>query len=65
MEVISSAGIHAVLYRLQLQVRWTGHIVCLTDEHLLQKIFFGKLDVGRRADDGPKKQYRDTLKSSM
>ena len=47
------------------QLRWTGHVIRMPDERLLNKVFYGELQEAKRCQGGQKKRYKDTLKASL
>ena len=53
--------VHVLLKLVQL--RWTGHITRMPEEHLPKKILYGELEMGKR--NGPKKRLKDTLKAYL
>ena len=44
---------HTVLKLAQLM--WTGHVIRISDERLLKKVFYGELQEGKRSQSGQKK----------
>ena len=65
-EVLKRVGMQNVHTLLKLaQLRWTGHVTRMPDEHLPKKILYGELQVGKRSHGGQKKWYKDTLKASL
>ena len=65
-EVLKRAGMQSVHTLLKLrQLRWTGDVTRMPDEHLPKKILYGELQVGKRSHGGQKKQYNDTLKAAL
>ena len=56
-------SVHTLLKLAQL--RWTGHVTKMPNEHLPKKIFYGELQAGKRSYGGQKKRYKDTLKASL
>ena len=65
-EVLKRAGMQSVHTLLKLaQLRWTGHVTRMPDEHLPKKILYGELQVGKCSHGGQKKRYKDTLKASL
>ena len=65
-EVLKRAGMQSIHTLLKLaQLRWTGHVTRMPDEHLPKKILYGELQVGKRSHGGQKKRYKDTLKASL
>ena len=65
-EVLKMTGMQSAHTLLKLpQFRWTDHITKMPDERLPKKILYGELQIGKRSHDGPKKRYKDTLKTSL
>ena len=65
-EVLKKAGMQNVHTLLKLaQLRWTGHVTRMHEEHLPKKILYGELEIGKRSHCGQKKRYKDTLKASL
>ena len=65
-EVLKRAGMQSIHTLLKLaQLRWTGHVTRMPDEHLPKKILYGELQAGKPSHGGQKKQYKDTLKASL
>ena len=56
-------SVHTLLKLAQL--RWTGHVTRMHEEHLPKKILYGELEMGKHSHGGQKKQYKDTLKASL
>ena len=65
-EVLKRAGMQSIHTFLKLaQLRWTGHVTRMPDEHLPKKILSGELQVGKRSHGGQKKRCKDTLKAFL
>ena len=65
-EVLRRAGMQSVHTFLKLaQLRWTGHVTRMSEEHLSKKIIYGELEMGKRSHGGQEKRYKDTLKASL
>ena len=56
-------NVHTLLKLAQL--RWTGHVTRMHEEHLPKKILYGELEMGKRSHGGQKKQYKDTPNASL
>ena len=54
-----------VLFLKLAQLRWTGHVIRMSDARLPKKVFYGELQEGKRSQGGQKKRYKDTLKASL
>nr|VZI14470.1 unnamed protein product [Spirometra erinaceieuropaei] len=50
---------------IQMQLRWSGHLVRMDDERLPKRLFYGDVATGSRRQGGPIRRYKDTLKSSL
>ena len=65
-EVLEKAGLPSIITILmQTQLRWAGHVARMPDYRLPKQLLFGELTVGKRNACGPKKRFKDTLKSSL
>ena len=47
------------------QLRWTGHVIRMGDERLPKQIFYSELSEGKRDVGGPKKRFKDNLKTNL
>uniref|UniRef100_UPI00398F57D1 AP-1 complex subunit mu-1 isoform X1 n=2 Tax=Pristiophorus japonicus TaxID=55135 RepID=UPI00398F57D1 len=47
------------------QLRWTGHIVRMSDTRLLKQALYSELRHSKRAPGGQRKRFKDTLKASL
>jgi hypothetical protein len=56
-------NIHTMLKSSQL--RWAGHVARMEGTRLPKILLYGELSTGKRARDGPKKRYKDSLKISL
>ena len=65
-EVLEKAGLPSIYTVLaQTQLRWAGHVARMRDHRLPKQLLFGELTEGKRKACGPKKRFKDTLKSSL
>ena len=65
-EVLERAGFHSIHTLLQkTQVRWTGHVVRMSDNRVPKQLLYGELQRGKRSVGGQKKRYKDCLKASL
>ena len=59
-EVLKKAGMQSMHTVLKLaQLRWTGHVIRMSDERLPEKVFYGELQEGKR----PKVARRNATKT--
>ena len=56
-------SIHTLLSKVQ--VRWAGHVLCISNEHLPKRLLYGKLLIGKLPVGRPKMQFRDSLMMSL
>jgi len=47
------------------QLIWTAHVTRMSYVRLTKQVFFSELKKGKRAQGGPKKRYKDSLKVSL
>ena len=50
---------------LQLQLGWAGHVAKMDDTRITKAVLFGELSTGKRKQGGPKKRYKDQVKSEL
>ena len=50
---------------LQAQLRWAGHVASMKFIGVPKAVFFGELQEGKRDRGGPRKRYKDQLKSQL
>ena len=56
---------HSVSYIiLEQRLRWLGHVGCMDEERLLNRLMFGELNM-KRLCHGTKKRWRDVLKMDL
>jgi len=66
MEVLAHCkmtGIEAML--VQAQLRWSGHLVRVSNTRLPKAIFCSRLASGNRPCGHPVKRYKDALKTNL
>ena len=49
----------------QRQLRWVGHVIRMPDDRLPKQILYGQLKDGRRRPGGPKKRFKNQVKSLL
>ena len=65
-EVLERAGLSSInTILMQTQLRWAGHVARMPDHRLPKQLLFGELTEGKRNAGGPKKRFKDTLKTSL
>ena len=65
-EVLEKANIPSVESMIMLyRLRWSGHLVRLTDVRLPKQFLYGQLDQGKRLQGWTKRRYKDLLKESL
>jgi len=62
LEQANISGIEALLIKSRL--RWTGHVMRMTDDHIPKHLFLSELSTGTCAQGAPLKSYKDAVKSS-
>ena len=65
-EILRRAGTTTIETMLaQKQLRWTGHIIRMSDDRLPRQILYGQLQQGHRRQGGPVKRYKDQVKATL
>nr|VZH97737.1 unnamed protein product [Spirometra erinaceieuropaei] len=65
-DVLERTGILSIYAILrQIQLRWSGHLVCTDDERIPKRLFYGDVATGSRRQGDQIRRYKDTLKSSL
>ena len=65
-EILARSGLPSIHTSLmQSQLRWAGHVVRMPDHRLPKRLFYGELTEGHRARGGPRKRYKDALKTAL
>ena len=62
-EKASTTSIEAMVIKNQL--RWSGHVVRMSDTRLPKQIMYSELETGKRTHGGQRKRYKDTLHRSL
>nr|VZI47292.1 unnamed protein product [Spirometra erinaceieuropaei] len=63
LERTGMLSIYAIMR--QILLRWSSHLVCMDDERLPKRLFYGDVATGSRRQGGQIRRYKDTLKSSL
>ena len=50
---------------IKRQLRWIGHVICMPENRLPRKLFYGELTSGYRACGGRRKRFKDHLHSVL
>ena len=65
-EVLSCTGMPSIYILLsEVQVRWAGHVSCMSDECLPKGLLYGELLVWKYPVGRPKMHFEDSLKMSL
>ncbi|BHF73626.1 hypothetical protein SprV_0401670800 [Sparganum proliferum] len=65
-DVLERTGILSIYAMLrQIQLRRSGRLVCMDDERLPKRLFYGDVETGSRRQGGQIRRYKDTLESSL
>ena len=66
VDVLQRAKMPSVQTMIQTnQLRWSGHLVRMSDNRLPKRIFYSQLASGKRSHGGQLKRYKDNLKSAL
>jgi len=60
-QICSISGIEALL--ISAQLRWTGHIIRMSESGLPKQAFYSQLEHGTCSHGGQQKRYKDMLKA--
>ena len=60
LQCCAQNGIEHHIKRAQL--RWSGHLVRMSDDRIPKAVFYGELDAGHQTRGGQRKRYKDVLK---
>ncbi|XP_061891552.1 dickkopf-related protein 3b isoform X2 [Entelurus aequoreus] len=64
-EILCKTNYHPAPTITQHQLRWLGHVIRMPEERLPRKVLYGQLHLGHRLAGGPKKRYKDQMKTVM
>lgn len=65
-EILSHAEMTSIpTLLMEAQLRWVGHVTRVPATCLPKQIYFRDMKNGKRAQGGPKKCFKDTLKASL
>ena len=61
-EILEQTGLPSIFTMLRKsQLRWSGHVIKMSDERLPKRLLYGELLTGVRCRGGQKKRFKDTL----
>jgi len=64
--VLEKGSIRSIESMIMLhRLRWSGHVVRMSEERLPKQIFYSQLAEGSRPHGAPKKRYKDQLKQTL
>jgi len=63
LQIGSISAIEAFL--ISAQLRWTGHVIHMSENSLPQQAFYSQLEYGTRSHGGQRKRYKDMLKHNL
>ena len=56
-------SIEAIL--IKAQVRWVENFIRMDDHRMPCQLLYGELEAGKKRQDRPRKQYKDTVKENL
>ena len=66
LEVLDRAHSSSIESKLiQTQLRWVGHVIRMEENRLPRRLLYGELLHGKRNQGGPKKRYKDSVKTNL
>ena len=66
LQVLEKSGLPSIESLLiQRQLRWTGHVVRMSDSRIPKMLLYGQLKEGHRDLGRPHKRFKDTLKTNL
>ena len=63
LQKANASSIEALVVKSQL--RWTGHVIRMSENRLPKKLLYGELSSGLRKRGRPRKRYKDCLKANL
>lgn len=63
LEEAHTTSIESMILRRQL--RWTGHVVRMSNDRIPKQVFYSELSVGKRCVGGQRKRFKDVLKVNL
>ena len=65
-EVLEQCGTWGIEFHIKrAQLRWSGHVIRMTDDRIHKALFYGQLKTGCRTRGSQRKIYKDVLKSTL
>ena len=65
-EVLEQCGTWGIEFHIKrAQLRWSGHLVRMTDDRIPKALFYGQLKTDCRTRGGQRKRYKDGIKSTL
>lgn len=63
LNVANATSIESLIMKNQL--RWTGHVVRMSNDRLPKQVLYSELQAGQRSIGAPRKRYKDVLNTTL